>query len=210
MINKKKIIIIEDQPLLNNLMQKILSNDYDIVATSTTAKDMLDLAKEYQPDLILTDVITKYSANGISYGKKVKDLYGKKIKVLAITGMPDITFLNEAKESNLDGLIYKDIDTNSLLLSISQILNGYTLFPDNYSYNEDNEKLKTLTEKELHILKLLCNGFEREYIAKKLNVTQGTLKNYISNILNKMGFDNISKLTMFCVSNGYIVPNLEK
>lgn len=210
MEDKKKIIIIEDQPLLNSMMQKTLSNDYDIVATSTTAKDMLSLAEKYHPDLILTDVITKYSANGISYGKKIKELYGNSIKVLAITGMPDVTFLNEAKESNLDGLIYKDIDTNSLLSSINQILNGYTLFPSNYSYNEDNEKLKTLTEKELHILKLLCNGFEREYIAKKLNITSGTLKNYISNILNKMGFDNISKLTMFCVSNGYIVPNLEK
>ena len=210
MEDKKKIIIIEDQPLLNSMMQKTLSNDYDIVATSTTAKDMLSLAEKYHPDLILTDVITKYSANGISYGKKIKELYGNSIKVLAITGMPDVTFLNEAKESNLDGLIYKDIDTNSLLSSINQILNGYTLFPSNYNYNEDNEKLKTLTEKELHILKLLCNGFEREYIAKKLNITSGTLKNYISNILNKMGFDNISKLTMFCVSNGYIVPNLEK
>lgn len=210
MEDKKKIIIIEDQPLLNSMMQKTLSNDYDIVATSTTAKDMLSLAEKYHPDLILTDVITKYSANGISYGKKIKELYGNSIKVLAITGMPDVTFLNEAKESNLDGLIYKDIDTNSLLSSINQILNGYTLFPSNYNYNEDNEKLKTLTEKELHILKLLCNGFEREYIAKKLNITSGTLKNYISNILNKMGFDNISKLTVFCVSNGYIVPNLEK
>ena len=210
MEDKKKIIIIEDQPLLNSMMQKTLSNDYDIVATSTTAKDMLSLVEKYHPDLILTDVITKYSANGISYGKKIKELYGNSIKVLAITGMPDVTFLNEAKESNLDGLIYKDIDTNSLLSSINQILNGYTLFPSNYNYNEDNEKLKTLTEKELHILKLLCNGFEREYIAKKLNITSGTLKNYISNILNKMGFDNISKLTVFCVSNGYIVPNLEK
>lgn len=210
MMEKKKIIIIEDQPLLNSMMQKTLASDFDVVATSTTAKDMLDLAKEYKPDLILTDVITEYSANGIAYGKKVKDLYGNLVKVLAITGIPDITFLNEAKRSKLDGLIYKDIDTNSLLSNINQILNGYTLFPDNYTCNKDNEKLKTLTEKELQILKLLCNGFEREYIAKKLNITSGTLKNYISNILNKMGFDNISKLTMFCVSNGYIVPSIEK
>ena len=209
-MEKKKIIIIEDQPLLNSMMQKILSNDYEIVSSCTSAKDMLNLCDKYNPNLILTDVITKDGANGITYAKKVKDKYGKKIKILAITGIPEISFLDKAKENNLDGLIYKDIDSDSLLSSVNQILNGYTLFPDNYIYNEDNEKLKTLTDKEMKILKLLCNGLDRDTIAKEINITLGTLKNYISSILNKMEFDSISKLTMFCVSNGYIVPDLEK
>lgn len=210
MAEKKKIIIIEDQPLLNSMMQKTLSSCYEIVATSTSALDMMNLCDKYMPDLILTDVITKNNENGIFHAKKVKDKYGKKVKVLAITGIPEISFLDNAKNNNLDGLIYKDMDSDSLLTSVAQIINGYTLFPDNYKYNKDNEKLKKLTNKELKILKMLCNGDERDYIAKELNVTSGTLKNYISNILNKMEFDSISKLTMFCVSNGYIVPELKK
>lgn len=210
MLEKKKIMIIEDQPLLNSMMQKILSNDYDIVATSTSAKDMVNLCSKHMPNLILTDIVTKDGANGLQYGKQIKEKYGNKVKVLAITGVPEISFLDIAKKNNLDGLIYKDIDANSLISSVNQILNGYTLFPDNYIYNEDNEKLKDLSSKELKILKLLCEGVEREYIAKEVNITPGTLKNYISNILTKMGFDNISKLTVFCVSNGYIVPDLEK
>ena len=137
MFIKKKIMIIEDQALLNNMMQKVLSNDYDIVCTCTSAKDMMNLYKKYTPDLILTDVVTKDGANGIDYGKEVKEKYGKKVKILAITGVPDITFLDNAKKYNLDGLIYKDIDSDSLLTSINQILNGYTLFPDNYIYNEE-------------------------------------------------------------------------
>ena len=207
---KKKIMIIEDQALLNNMMQKVLSNDYDIVCTCTSAKEMMNLYKIYTPDLILTDVVTKDGANGIDYGKEVKKKYGKKVKILAITGIPEITFLDNAKKYNLDGLIYKDIDSESLLASINQILSGYILFPDNYIYNEENEKLKNLSTKEIKILKLLCGAIDRETIAKELNITSGTLKNYITNILNKMGFDSISKLTMFCVSNGYIVPNIKK
>ena len=210
MNTKKKIIIIEDMPLLNSMMQKTLSTSYDIVASSTNAKDMLKLCEKYNPDLILTDVVTLNGSNGIQNGKKVKEKYKNSIKVLAITGIPEISFLKEAKEAKLDGLIYKDIDAESLITSVSQILQGYTLFPDNYIYNEDNEKLKSLTSKELKILKLLCDGAEREYIADEMNITLGTLKNYISNILTKMNFDSISKLTMFCVSNGYIVPDLEK
>ena len=207
---KKKIMIIQDQTLLNNMLQKVLSNDYDIVCSCTSAKDMLTLYQKYTPDLILTDVVTKDGANGIEYSKEVKEKYGNKVKILAITGVPDITFLDNAKKYNLDGLIYKDIDTNALLTSIKQILNGYTLFPDNYIYNEENEKFKNLSSKEVKIIKLLCEAMDREDIAKELNITSGTLKNYITNILNKMEFDSISKLTIFCVSNGYIVPTIKK
>ena len=204
---KKKIMLIEDQTLLNNMLQKVLSNDYDIVCSCTSAKDMLTLYQKYTPDLILTDVVTKDGANGIEYSKEVKEKYGNKVKILAITGVPDITFLDNAKKYNLDGLIYKDIDTNALLTSIKQILNGYTLFPDNYIYNKENEKFKNLSSKEVKIIKLLCEAMDREDIAKELNITSGTLRNYISNILTKLEFDNITKLTIFCLSNGYIVPN---
>ena len=210
MPDKKKIMIIEDQALLNNMMQKTLSKDYEIVCTCTSAKDIMSLYQKYTPDLILTDVVTKDGANGIDYSKEVKEKYGKKVKILAITGIPEITFLDKAKKYNLDGLIYKDIDSESLLTSINQILNGYTLFPDNYIYNDDNEKLKNLSTKEIKIIKLLCEAKDREDIANELNITSGTLKNYITNILNKMGFDSISKLTIFCISNGYIIPDIKK
>ena len=102
MVNKKKIMIIEDQALLNNMLKNTLSNDYDIVCTCTSAKDMMNLYKIHKPDLILTDVVTKEGANGIEYAKEVKDKYHNKVKILAITGVPEITFLNTAKEYNLD------------------------------------------------------------------------------------------------------------
>ena len=69
MLLKKKIMLIEDQTLLNNMLQKVLSNDYDIVCSCTSAKDMLTLYQKYTPDLILTDVVTKDGANGIEYSK---------------------------------------------------------------------------------------------------------------------------------------------
>ena len=75
MPEKKKIIIIEDQPLLNSMMKEILSKDFNIVGTSTSAKDMLQLCDRYKPDLVLTDVVTKDNVNGISYSRKVKEKY---------------------------------------------------------------------------------------------------------------------------------------
>lgn len=203
----KKIVIIEDQIILNDMLKNTISNTYNVVATSDDASDLIKLCDLYKPDLILTDICTKNNSSGIINGKKVKDKYGNKIKVLAMTGVPDITFLNETKKANLDGFIYKNISSESLINSIEQILNGYKLFPDNVIYNTV-DCLKNLTNKELEILKLLCSGNSREEIADCLNIAIGTLKNHISSILNKTGFDSISKLLVFCIGNGYIVPNM--
>lgn len=210
MTNRYKIMIIEDQALLNNMIKKTLEEYYDVVCTCSSARDMMSLYKKYTPDLILTDVVTLNGANGIEYARDVKEKYGNKVKILAITGIPEITFLNMARQYNLDGLIYKDIDSESLLFSIREVLKGYTLFPDNYVYNKENEKFKDLSSKEIKIIKYLCEAKDREEIAEELNITLGTLKNYITNILTKLEFDSISKLTIFCLSNGYIVPNQKK
>lgn len=210
MTNRYKIMIIEDQALLNNMIKKTLEEYYDVVCTCSCAKDMMSLYKKYTPDLILTDVVTLNGANGIEYARDVKEKYGNKVKILAITGIPEITFLNMARSYNLDGLIYKDIDSESLLFSIREVLKGYTLFPDNYEYNKENEKFKNLSSKEIKIIKYLCEARDRDEIAEELNITLGTLKNYITNILTKLEFDSISKLTIFCLSNGYIVPNQKK
>lgn len=210
MTKNKKIIIIEDQIILNDMLKKTISEFFNVVATSTNAEDMLNLCTKYKPDIILTDICTKNSSNGITNGKKIKEKYGNKIKVLAMTGIQEITFLEESKKANLDGFIYKDIDTNTLITFIKQVLNGYKVFPDNIPEKKENKIFKKLTQKEIEILTLLCSGKEREDIANELNIATGTLKNHISSILSKTNFDSISKLLIFCVSNGYIVPNLKK
>ena len=105
----KKIVIVEDQIILNDMLKNTISNTYNVVATSDDASELIKLCDLYKPDLILTDICTKNNSSGIINGKKVKDKYGNKIKVLAMTGVPDITFLNETKKANLDGFIYKNI-----------------------------------------------------------------------------------------------------
>lgn len=203
---KKKIMIVEDQPLLNAMLKEELSKYYKVVATCTSAKDMPQFCDKYKPDLILTDVLTKDNVSGIEYGKLIKDKYKDKIKVLAITGVPEISFLNKAKAYKLDGLIYKDIKPSDLVSSINNVLNGYTLYPGGFNTTEKVVNFNELTDKELQILELLCNGLDRKEIAKEVDLTNGTLKNYISSILNKLHFTSVTQLTLFCVTNNYIIP----
>lgn len=202
----QKIVIIEDQLIVNALFKDKLSSKYEIVATSDDASKMYELAKIYKPDLILTDVVTKDNNSGLLYGKEVKEKLD--VKILAMTAMSEVTFLKQAKEGNLDGLIYKNVSIDELFDAIDHILNGDKVFPD-ITYNKDNEDFNKLTKQELKVLTMLCSGLEREVIAKELNITTGTLKNHISSILNKMEFDSITKLLVYCVKNGYIIPSEE-
>ena len=75
---KKKIIIIEDQQILNEMLKNTLSDTFEVVATSTNAKDMLKLCIEFEPDMVLTDILTANKENGITNGAKVKE--NKEIK----------------------------------------------------------------------------------------------------------------------------------
>ena len=70
-MTKKKIAIIEDMPLLNSMMQKLLSDHFEIVSVSNSALDMMRICDTYIPDLVLTDIVTKDGINGIVYGGKV-------------------------------------------------------------------------------------------------------------------------------------------
>ena len=128
MIIIKTIIIILNQPLLNSALKTVLSHHFNIAATSTNANDMIALCEKYKPDLVLTDIITQNNKCGLINGKKIKEKYKNSIKILAITSIPEVTFLRKAKEYNFDGLIYKDIDYETLISCINQIIKGYKIW----------------------------------------------------------------------------------
>ena len=179
MIIIKTIIIILNQPLLNSALKTVLSHHFNIAATSTNANDMIALCEKYKPDLVLTDIITQNNKCGLINGKKIKEKYKNSIKILAITSIPEVTFLRKAKEYNFDGLIYKDIDYETLISCINQIIKGYKIFPDNYIHSDEIDYFKKLSNKETKILKMLCHGYERDYIAKLKYYNRNTEKLYL-------------------------------
>lgn len=205
-----KIIIIEDQVILNDLLKNTLSNKYNIVATSEDASEMIELCSKYKPDLVICDVITNNNVNSIDYAKVIKNKYKDKIKILILTGIPEVTFLDSAKDAKIDGFIYKNIRTELLINSIESVLNGYKTFPGETPFEIEHNLISNLSNKELYVLTCICSGLEKDIIAKNMEISYGTLKNHISSILFKTKFDNIYKLAIYCVGNRYIIPRYKK
>ena len=101
------IVIVEDHKLLRDMIKDSLENEevFNVVATLSDAKDVFEVCKEYKPDLVLMDICTENNSNGIAYSKILKETFPE-IKIIIMTGIMDINFVNEAKEFNIDSFIY--------------------------------------------------------------------------------------------------------
>ena len=155
------------------------------------------------------DVCTENNSNGISYAGLIKEKFPT-IKIVIMTGVLDINFVNQAKNVKVDSFIYKSISKDSLISVLKNTLDGYSMYPDTASpINAERNILSSLTDKELEILTLYCKLLSRSEVAEKIGISERTLKNYISSIYEKTGYNDLAKLAIYCVGNSLIVPNLE-
>lgn len=199
-----KILICEDQAILLDGLILALSKEksFEVVASIKNAKDISRTLKEVKCDLVLTDIITEEKNNALNYIKEIRDAYPN-LKIVAITGFPDISFMEKAKNVGVNSFVYKNISTEELVSVIKNTSTGYSVFPN-------NEKTKdlivsSLTETELKIVRLYSSGLEREEIAKELFMSNSSLKSHISQILLKTGFPSLARVAIYAISNGLVV-----
>ena len=204
------IIVIDDHKMLREMIAETLSTrGFNVVATSGDAKNSVSLCEKFKPDLILMDICTENNSSGLAYSKIIKENFPS-VKIILMTGVPDLTFIDKAKANNVDSFIYKNISSDSLISTIQNTIDGYSLYP-----NANNPKanipdvLKNLTDTELNVLTEYCKTLDRDEVVKKLGISVRTLKSHISSIYEKTGYNNLAKLAIYCVGNGLIVPNLE-
>lgn len=204
------IIVIDDHKMLREMIAETLSTrGFNVVATSGDAKNSVSLCEKFKPDLILMDICTENNSSGLAYSKIIKEKFPS-VKIILMTGVPDLTFIDKAKANNVDSFIYKNISSNSLITTIQNTIDGYSLYPNSNSPKSNiSDVLKDLTDTELSVLTEYCKTLDRNEVVKRLGISVRTLKSHISSIYGKTGYDNLAKLAIYCVSNGLIVPNLE-
>ena len=202
------IIVIDDHKMLREMISETLNTrGFNVIASSGDAKDSISLCEKFKPDLILMDICTENNSSGLAYSKIIKENFPS-VKIILMTGVPDLTFIDKA--NNVDSFIYKNISSNSLITTIQNTIDGYSLYPSSNSPKSNiPDVLKDLTDTELSLLTEYCKTLDRDEVVKKLGISVRTLKSHISSIYEKTGYNNLAKLAIYCVGNGLIVPNLE-
>lgn len=201
-----RILLVEDQQILLDALADALSleDDIRVIAKTTDSSLVMSLVENMHPDLVLMDICSEGGTTGLSETKKIKDQFPE-VKVILMTAMPDLTFVQAAREAGADSFIYKTISKNQMVKSIQQTMQNYSNYPAEQSVAVPSEF--DLTDREMDILRLVCKGKNRKEIADTLFLAENTVRNNINRILSKSGYDSIAKLAIAAVSKGFIVPD---
>lgn len=201
-----RIIIADDQTLMRDGLQTILQleDDMEVVATAENGLEACELALLHQPDLVLMDIRMPVM-NGIDAVRKLKS-ESPSTKVLVLTTFDEDEYIIEALASGAVGFLLKDIPSDKLLQAIRDAAKGEMMLPSAIAAKlaarlsaapmgtkpaparaRGRSSDIKFTDREMSIISLMVEGRTNREIAQLLFMSEGTVKNYISTIYDKIG-----------------------
>lgn len=178
------MVIAEDQAMLRDSLAYAIGtqDDMRVVAAIADAADALSAVEKHHANLALLDVCTENDSSGIVAAAAIKEAHPD-VRVVIMTGMPEITFVEQARAAGVDSFVYKNVGTAELIAVIRSTMEGYSTFPRPQSNALSGAA--ALTQTEIDILRLVCETKTRKEIAQELYLSEGTVKRHISEILAK-------------------------
>lgn len=208
-----KIMIADDHSMIREGLKSLLEleGDIQVVAEAEDGVDCLEKLKICTPDVLLLD-INMPRKNGLEVLQTLKSSKSK-IKVLVLTVHNEVEYLMKAVDIGVDGYILKDSESAELKKAIFSIVEGEnyiqpSLIPSLNSKmiekNRDEGKIESLTKRELEVVKLLAVGMYNKEVAEKLNISERTVKNHVSNIFKKIEVTDRTQAAVFAIRNNLI------
>ena len=206
----KQVLIVEDQRMPRENMERVISesDNYTLSASVNGADVALAICRRQHIDLILMDVCTSGNKDGIEAAAEIKAEFPN-IKIIIVTSMVEVGYLQRAREAKVESFWYKDISPEALIDVIDRTMAGEHLFPGQTPKVKLGLAESTdLTAKEIEVLRLVCEGLEYSEIAEALGIAESTVKYHVSNILSKTGYANKTRLAIAVTAKKFIIPNL--
>lgn len=205
-----RVLIVDDQRIARAYMEHLLekNDQYTLAGSVSSAELAAVMCHRYPVDLVLMDVCTTGNKDGIEAAEEIKKQFPC-IKIIVVTSMVEVSFLERARRAKVDSFWYKDISPEALIDVMDRTMAGEHLFPDETpSVKLGLARSTELTRKEIKVLRLVCDGLEYGEIAEKLNIAERTVKYHISNILSKTGYANKTRLAIAVTNKRFIIPSL--
>lgn len=194
---------------LKNLLE--LDGDIQVISEAVGGEDCLDKLQVVKPDVLLLD-INMPKKNGLEVLKSLKSKRSK-LKVLVLTVHNEIEYLMKAVDIGVNGYVLKDSESAELKKAIFTVAEGETYIQPSLipalnakmiETNKDAEKIKSLTKRELDVLKLLAVGMFNKEVGKRLEISERTVKNHVSNIFKKLGVTDRTQAAVFAIRNNLV------
>ncbi|MGE5701967.1 MAG: response regulator [Clostridia bacterium] len=182
-----RIVIAEDQRMLLGALASLLDleEDMQVVAKASNGEDAVKLVHLHKPDICIMDIEMPVKS-GL---EAAEELRGSGCKVMILTTFARSGYFERAIKAGAHGYLLKDSPSEELASSIRSIMAGRRIYASELvddAYGEENP----LTEREREVLGLIADGKNTKEIASQLYITTGTVRNYISVILDKLNVSN--------------------
>jgi DNA-binding NarL/FixJ family response regulator len=211
-MTKIKILIADDQPIVCEGLNVILKleEDFEVVGICHSGQETLDFCRKIQPDIILMDARMP-QMSGIEATKEISRLFPK-IQVLILTTFNEETLIYEGLQNGAKGFLLKDTKPDELCKNIRIVhAGGACLHPEvtlkvlgmisaqkrrEISVDNLSGDFEQLTGREKEVLNLIGRGLSNIEIANVLFITEGTVKNHVTNLLAKLGARDRTQLAI--------------
>ena len=192
------VLIVDDQNTSRHLMEMMVegSSDYKLVKAIPLAK-MADIYALTMPvDLIIMDVVMAEGPSGLEAAEKIKKSKPE-IKILLVTSMPEVSFMERAKSIGVDSFWYKETDESPLLNVMDRTMAGENVYPDNPpEVTLGLAKSSEFTERELEVLRIITTGATNGAVADELGISENTVKAHVRSMLEKTGYQSRTELAI--------------
>ena len=208
-----KLVIADDHSMIREGLKQLLELDENIkvVAEAADGIEAIEKLKDYNVDVLLLD-INMPNMNGLDTLMNIKK-NNIDVKVLILTIHNEVDYLIKAVEIGCDGYVLKDSDSNLLRKAIYTVYEGEKFIQPSLtpvlnaglaSKVEIDEKLNELTRREVEVLKLIAEGLFNKEIASKLDISERTVKNHVSNIFKKIDVSDRTQAAVFAIKNNLV------
>lgn len=204
-----KLILVDDDFLITTALTTILESDSEIqvIATGSDGDEAVALYRTHEPDVLLMDIQMPHT-DGLIATKQILSEYPN-ARILLLTTFLDDEYIIQALKNGASGYLLKQ-DYSSILPAVHAVVSGQTVFG-----NEITAKIPELlsrssvfsyeayglSEREYEIIQMVADGLSNKEIAARLFLSEGTVRNYLSTILEKLSLRDRTQLAIFYYQN---------
>jgi len=221
-----KILIADDQNLIRQSLEIVLNaqNDFQVTDAVENGKEVIRAVRREKPDIILMD-IRMPEMDGVQCTKILKENYPN-IKIIILTTFDDDEYVFSALKYGASGYLLKGISMDELKDAIYKVYKGNAMInPDiaskvlkffsqmaqsNFAIAVEDDLTKNISNSEWKVIKQIGRGLSNKEIAAKLCLSEGSVRNYLSSILRKLGLRDRTQLAIWAVQTGALNKEIEE
>ncbi|GFZ32689.1 DNA-binding response regulator [Clostridium zeae] len=199
-----RLLICDDDALIRESLRIILSMDeeLEVIDVAENGLKALDSCIKNIIDIVLLDIRMPLM-NGVEATREI--INKTKSKVIILTTFDEDEYIKEALSNGASGYILKNNPPEKIISTVKLVASGnsvmeesvFNKFKENMSYNEEKIDTSLFTERELEIIRAISEGMSNKEISAKLFISEGTVKNYITNILNKTDLNHRTQIAIY-------------